>query len=219
MLNYYLFTSFRRKKLDSLFEQNKHYYRGVVLDIGGKDRGKFTKPKNNVTRWIFADIEQKNSPDIILDVANMNQIIDKSIDIVNAAELFEHVEKINQGLKECYRVLKKDGHLIISVPFLYQIHADPYDYQRWTIDKWKKELSDLGFQIELFKITGNFFSTLCDMHKKLIMQIPKPFKYLGYIFYPFMDLLIKLDDSRLIQNNPALNKYHNGYFIVAKKIN
>lgn len=93
------------------------------------------KNQKIVEKWIFVDVEEKHNPDIVLDVADMGKIKDESIDVINAIELFEHVEKIQQGLKECYRVLKKDGVMILSTPFLFPIHADPYDFQRWTEEK------------------------------------------------------------------------------------
>ena len=101
--------------LDFLQEKYKNLYQGIVLDIGGRDRGKFRKPKENVEKWIFADINPNHNPDIILDVADMKQIESESIDVINAIELFEHVEKIKKGLRECFRVLKNNGIIIISV--------------------------------------------------------------------------------------------------------
>jgi len=55
----------------------------------------------------------------------MKQIKDESIDVVNTIELFEHVEFPEKGLRECYRVLTKGRVMIVSVLFLYPIHADP----------------------------------------------------------------------------------------------
>jgi len=43
----------------------------VVLDIGGRNRGKFIKPKDKVEKWIFADIESKHKPDIVVDVCDI----------------------------------------------------------------------------------------------------------------------------------------------------
>ena len=156
-LSYYLWTTYRRKMLDDLQRKYQDIYRGVVLDVGGKDRGRFQKPKNKVKKWIFADIVAENNPDIVLDVNDMkNEINDESIDVVNAIELFEHVENPKKGLRECWRVLKKDGYLLIAAPFLYPIHADPNDIQRWTEYKWKIELNELGFSIVEFKEMGFF---------------------------------------------------------------
>lgn len=216
-IKYYLKSTYRRQALDKLLKKNEHLYQGIVLDIGGRDRGGFKKPKQKVEKWIFADIEQKHKPDLVLDVANMQNIEAESIDIVNAMELFEHVEKINQGIEECYRVLKKSGKLLISVPFLYQIHADPYDFQRWTLAKWKNELKKTGFKIEKFEIMGRFFTVKNGMNKTLIQSMPIFIRHIGYLVFPVFDLLNKLDNTNWIKNHPKLGNYHGGYFIIAEK--
>lgn len=217
-IRYYFWASYRRKILDELLEKNKHYYKGIVLDIGGRDRGRFKKPKSEVKKWIFADIEEKHNPDVVLDVANMDKIKNESIDVINAIELFEHVEKVEQGLKECYRVLKKDGVMILSAPFLYPIHSDPCDFQRWTEGKWKKVLKEISFDIEKFEIMGRFFTVLADMKKILTKSMPRIIRYLLYLFYPLLDLTTKLDNLRYTKNHPKLGKYHGGYFIILRKI-
>jgi len=216
-IKYYFWATYRRKFLDKFLEENESCYKGIVLDIGGRDRGKFKKPKDEVEKWIFADIEEKHKPDIVLDVSDMSEIKDEGIDVVSAIELFEHVEKIEQGLRECYRVLKKDGTMILSVPFLYPIHSDPFDFQRWTIDKWKKELEKIGFKIEKFEIMGRFFTVTADYVKVAIKSAPRPLKYFLYIFYPFLDLLAELDKSNFVENHPRLGKFHGGYFIIGRK--
>ena len=216
-LKYNFGATYRRKNLDKLQEKYKYLYNGVVLDIGGRDRGNFKKPRERVAKWTFADIEKKHNPDIVLDVTDMSQIKSCSIDVVNVIELFEHVKNIEKGLKECYRVLKKNGIMILSVPFSYQIHADPYDFQRWTKDKWRIELKKAGFKIEKFEIMGKFFTVLCDMLKCLVRTFPKILRHFCYLFYPVLNLLVKLDDMKLIKENKKLNKYHGGYFVVLKK--
>ncbi|MFA4880207.1 MAG: methyltransferase domain-containing protein [Candidatus Doudnabacteria bacterium] len=216
-LQYYFWASYRRKILDKLLEKNKHYYQGVVLDIGGRDRGKFKKPKDKVEKWIFADIEKKHNPDIVLDVTDMNRIEAETTDVINAIELFEHVEKIEMGLRECYRALKRNGVMILSIPFLYSIHADPYDFQRWTEEKWKRELKEVGFKIEKFEIMGRYFTVAMDMKKALIKNFPIGIRHFCKLFYPIMDLIVNFDDMNLIKKNPELNKFHGGYFIILRK--
>jgi len=217
-LQYYFWATYRRKILDNLQEKYKHLYKGVVLDIGGRDRGYFKKPKDNVEKWIFADIVKEHNPDIVLDVANMKNMGDKSIDVINAIELFEHVEDIEKGLDECYRILKKGGIMIISVPFLYPIHADPYDFQRWTEDKWRIELEKRGFKIEKIEIMGRFFTVFGDMLKLLIKSLPFGIRHLSYVLFPIIDLIVLLDNyDTIIKNMEKLSKYHGGYFIICKK--
>ena len=195
--SYYKWATYRRILLDQLQEKYKYLYKGVVLDIGGRDRGRFIKPKDKVEKWIFADINIEYNPDIVLDITNMTQISSNSINVINAMELFEHVEDIISGLKECYRVLKKNGVLLISTPFLYHIHADPHDFQRWTNTKWKNELTKLGFKIEKIIVMGRYFTVLGDMLKSLIKPFSKIYKYLGFLLFRILDRIVKLDKTFL----------------------
>ncbi len=214
---YYFWATRRRKNLDYLQQKYRALYHGTVLDVGGRDRGAFQKPRKKVKKWIFLDIEKKHHPDIVADVADMKTVASESIDVVNAIELFEHVEKIEDGLKECCRVLKKNGLMIVSVPFLYPIHSDPYDYQRWTEEKWRQTLARLKLKIEVFVITGFFFTSMTDMIKLFCLSLPRAARYASFLFFPILDAFAHLDRAYFIKNNKILNKFHNGYFVVAKK--
>lgn len=215
-LKYYYFATYRRQMLDLLLEKHKYIYKGIVLDIGGRDRGLFIKPKNKVQKWIFADINREYNPDIILDVTKMIQIDSNSIDVVNAIELFEHVFDIEKGLKECFRVLKKGGFLVISIPFLFQIHADPLDFQRWTFYKWKIELKRIGFKIEKFIVMGKFYTCLAEMIK-IKLKSHNLGKVLLHFITPFLNLFIRYDYKPINKKDPVINSFHGGYFIIAKK--
>lgn len=216
-LSYYFHASYRRKSLDASLEKYQFYYQGIVLDIGGRNRGRFAKPKNKVEKWIFADINVNYNPDIALDVCDMATINDSSIDVVNAIELFEHVAYPEKGLAECYRVLKSGGLLIVSTPFIYPIHDDPFDFQRWAIEKWKKTLESNGFTIRVLDITGRYFTVLSDMIRGFITSLPRAWRYCGYCFFPLLDLCAWLDSLSFAKNNPYLSSYHGGYFIIASK--
>lgn len=216
-IGYFFWASYRRKMIDELLSQNYSLFHGVVLDVGGRDRGCFKKPKDKVSSWIFADIKPEYHPDLLLDVAQMPSVETNSINVISACELFEHVKRIDDGLQECHRVLKNNGLLIITVPFLYPVHADPYDYQRWTQLKWKETLKEIGFSIEICIVMGRFFTVIADELKMLMRSFPKPIRWTLAFFIPCLDLLVRLDRSSFIVRHPKLNKYHGGYFIVARK--
>lgn len=219
-LKYYFWASYYRKTLDKLLEKNKSYCKGVVLDVGGRNingkiRGKFQPPRDRIEKWIFADIDPKNNPDVVLDVTDMHSIKDESIDTIHASNLFEHVNYPEKGILECQRVLKKPGIIIISVPFLGAIHADPFDYQRWTESKWKLVLSDAGLDVLKLIPIGGFFAVLGDMLKNVFKKTGL-FRYLFYIIYPFLDIWVMLDKLPAIKKS-ELGKYVEGYFIISIK--
>lgn len=214
--NYFTVTN-RRKILNKLQKTYSYCYRGIVLDIGGRDRGDFDKPKKRVDRWIFADIVSEHNPDIILDVTNMPEVETESIDVVNAIELFEHVAEPEAGLSECYRVLKPGGTILISTPLIYPIHADPYDFQRWTEAKWRHELEKRGFLMEKLEYVGGYFAVLGDIVRTMIKSWIWPLKLIGFCLFPILDVLRLFDGEILKNKKHLLSGYTTGYFIVAKK--
>ncbi len=128
-----------------------------------------------------------------------------------------HVVNPEHGLKECYRVLKPNGTIIISMPFLHQIHADPFDFQRWTDNKWKMVLKENKFEIEKFEIMGRFFTILAELNRVLINSLPNTLRWVRYALFPFWDIVAYLDKLPVIRKHKILNKYHGGYYIIAKK--
>jgi SAM-dependent methyltransferase len=208
-----------RRSLDRLLAASRSQFtsEATVLDVGGRDRGSFEKPRSAVRQWIFADIDPAHHPDVVLDVARMSTIDSRSVDVVLATELFEHVEDPERGLAECHRVLADGGVLILSAPFLHRVHEDPTDFQRWTAAKWRLELERAGFGVEQEIVTGRFFSSLADHVRALALALPRPLRYLLYALLPAFDLLARLDERDVVRSHPTLGAFHAGYFIVARK--
>ena len=140
--------TFRRHYLDSvLFNAN---FKGSVLDIGGKKnnkRGNFRPPLDKVDSWKYLNNDASTNPDYCCSAEDI-PIDSEQFDIVLIAEVLEHLENPSKVLQEAYRITKKSGKIIATMPFLYPIHADPYDYQRWTPEKIKLEFEKVGFTIE-----------------------------------------------------------------------
>ena len=218
-LKYIFGATVRRKTLDNLLGDCLEYFEGdlVVLDIGGRDRGNFKKPKESVKKWIFADVNSSHDPDVVLNVADMSAIKNNFVDIVLATELFEHVSKPEKGIGECFRVLKKKGVFIISAPFLYRIHNDPDDFQRWTDEKWRRELRKTGFKVERFEVMGRFFSVMADNFRFFVQSLPRLLRYIIYPLVLVSDLVSLLDKTNFVLENNLLSSFHGGYFMIFRK--
>lgn len=216
-LTYYYWATYKRKALDRLQEKYRSIYKGTVFDIGGRDRGRFKKPKDEVSQWVFVDIVPDHHPDLVLDIANMHGIADASVDTIAAMEVFAHVENIERGLDECARVLKNDGVLVFSVPLMHPIINDPTDFQRWTEMKWRKELTTRGFVVQEIEDTGKFFTLLGDLFVSFVKAFPAPWRYLGYCLYPLVDGIVSLDSVPFFIQRPLLSRYVTGYFVIAIK--
>jgi len=57
----------------------------------------------------------------------------ESFDVVLLFDVLEHIEDSRRLLEQIHLVLKLDGRLFISLPFLYPIHDAPRDFVRLTL--------------------------------------------------------------------------------------
>lgn len=130
------FISYRRLWLDTCLEYYKPAMRGVVIDLGGKaiqKRGSFQPPEDPATSWFYVNIAPEIKPNVLADVTAVPMQNDCA-DCILCNEVLEHLKNPADCVQEVRRLLHKGGIAFISVPFLYPIHADPYDFQRYSAD-------------------------------------------------------------------------------------
>ena len=168
--------SLRRHYVDQFhFEHVPRLPRGCrIVDLGGHrstKRGSF-----DIRRYdyevVCVNLSTEKGADIVADVAEL-PFADRSFDVALCSELLEHVPDPRSVLAETYRVLKQDGQLLICVPFLYHIHADPYDYGRYTDHYWNRVLHEAGFAGVDIRPQGRFWSVLVDMIRETAYQLEK----------------------------------------------
>ena len=135
-----------------------------VLDLGGHKspkRGRFNIEEHEL-QVRYANLSASHRPDVQADAA-MLPFKDESFDVVVCAETLEHVLDPVRVMREVYRVLRRQGILLMTVPFLFPIHADPYDYCRYTDHYWREHLQKVGFLEVAVEEQGLFWSVVVDM--------------------------------------------------------
>ena len=209
------FWSYRRMLLDKDLEEAKEYMKGIVLDIGGgRKRGEFKEPNN--AAWIILDIKKGFHPTVLGDAHNL-PFTGSAFDCVKCTELLEHVENPEKVIKEILRILTPSGYLILSMPFNIPIHADPYDFYRFTDYKLRKML-EKDFEIKTMKKQGLYFTVLGHMIKQAITNMKSRFRRIFYLTFPLLDLLVKLDNLGFVKNSKYLSSFTTGFFVVARRV-
>jgi len=170
-----------------------------ILDLGCGD--------NKVQGAIGLDIVDINGVDILHDLLMFPYPLnDNSFDIIYLRNVIEHfnLDKINKIMYECYRILKKDGQLLINVPHILSIAAftDPTHKQYFTFGSghfWAKKhhksyYNEIDSSWELINIQCSSVTWFDWKHYRL--------KYLD----KFLSLMMKKHINRALLkvNNPSL---------------
>ena len=80
--------------------------------------------------------------------------------ILNEVEIFTgNIEDPQKVFFEVNRVLKQNGVLVISWPFLYPVHEAPRDFFRYTEYGMKHLVTQAGFKIESLVPVSSFWIT------------------------------------------------------------
>ena len=75
-------------------------------------------------------------------------------DCVLSTQVLEHVKHVDAYLKECRRVLRPGGRLILTTHGTFNDHGCPYDFWRWTAEGLRVELERSGLKVEqVLKLT------------------------------------------------------------------
>jgi SAM-dependent methyltransferase len=114
--------------------------------------------KNYKTADYFAEGYYFDEIDYNIDISNMPSIADNSFDCVIACDVLEHVPNHLGGLKEMYRILKKDGCCIITIPQKDNLEVTFEDKKIITPADRKKAYG----QSDHLRIYGNDFSSMLE---------------------------------------------------------
>jgi SAM-dependent methyltransferase len=126
--------------------------------------------------------------------------------------IFEHLSEYKLAFSEIYRIMKKGGFFIGSVPFIYQIHAAPNDYFRFSREFFKLNLKKYGFKKAKVKALGfgPFTASYSLLHPYLryLLFLSQICLLLAYILDSFIQIFVKTDLKEI---------FPLGYFFIAKK--
>jgi len=135
---------------------------GVMLDYGcgGQTYRKLFEPK--IAKYIGADVATAANTTLDIELLPNEPVSlpDDSVDTVLANQTLEHVSNTDFYLRECYRVLRPGGVLILTAPMQWRHHEVPYDFLRFTKYGLIELLKRNGFEITSMASTGGVYSLL-----------------------------------------------------------
>lgn len=211
--------SVRRRYLDRDLEMTSAELSGQVLEIGSGrigQRGRFKRPHQTVDRWIYLDRDDKRRPHVRADLGRL-PFPAQQFDSVVCLEVLEYVWTAEEALAEISRVLKPNGTLILSTPFLHRVDA-PDDYWRFTEPALRSMLDKTGFDVLRWFAQGAALASAVNTLRYVIsLQSFWTRRFMSILLSPVFELMLAIDSSQA-SRHPDLARFTTGYVIMARRI-
>jgi SAM-dependent methyltransferase len=217
----YLGYTYYRRLLDQRLTQASESLTGLALDLGGEwhsRRGTFRPPQRADLTWMCVNIDPAVLPDVLADVGHV-PFADTTARSVICTDVLEHVPDPESIVVEAYRILKPGGLFVLSMPFIGYVHADPYDFQRYTAHKLDLLLSEAGFQDIEIQAMGHYYTVLCEMLKGALARLrPALLRWmLAVVMIPIMNWMVSRELRPGYIASAYMEGYTEGYFVKAHK--
>lgn len=206
---------FIRKLLHNKIKEHSKAIYGKTLDFGCGAKP-YKNLFTNVTEYIGLDYVGEGHNHINEDIdfyydGKTLPFENETFDCIFSSEVFEHVFNLSEILHELSRVVKKDGTILFTCPFVWEEHEIPVDYARYTQFALNDLLQKSGFEVKTVDKSGDFITVIHQLFilylnyhwlnrvsffsrfllfKKVIRQIVVPL--LNYLFYTFRPLWPKV---------------------------
>lgn len=198
-----------RKTIYDFIKNNSIKFSGKVLDLGcgQKPYRETILGFSSVESYVGLDIKSaivydKNiKPDYYWDGKKI-PFGDCTFDTIIATEVLEHCQNPEVVISEIFRVLKKGGFFLFTVPFLFPLHETPHDEFRYTPFSLERFLKNSNFRNINIVARGGwraslgqtlglflFYSKPTSLSEKILRKLIKHFVILLMLFLYKTDIV------------------------------
>lgn len=168
---------FTRKGLKEAVEKNCHFLHGTLLDFGCGEKPYQSIIK--VDKYVGLDIAESGHDHQGEDInvyydGKKIPFAEAHFDSIFTSEVLEHVFNIDEILQELHRVLKPQGKMLITCPFVWDEHEIPYDFGRYSSYGLKHLLEKNGFKVIHSEKSSNYLETVFQMLNAYLFQFTTP---------------------------------------------
>lgn len=114
--------------------------------------------------YVGLDIVQNATHTVdVIGRATEVPLADESADIVLCTEVLEHVSDPAAVVREIARLLRPGGRAVITTPFLFPLHEEPYDFIRVTLHHIRWLAEENGLDVVELETAGNELEVIATL--------------------------------------------------------
>ncbi len=152
------------------------YVRGKLIDLGCGKVPLFEAYRNYCTDVVCVDwgntSHENNYLDFECDLTQKLPFQDNEFETIIVSDVLEHISEPGKLWKEMHRILAPGGRLLLSAPFFYGLHEEPYDYYRYTEHALRRFARQSNFEVLLLQSVGGTPEIAVDIIAKHLQCIP-----------------------------------------------
>lgn len=208
-----------RKGLYSEIKNLGKNIKGKTIDIGCG-----TKPYQNLfisTEYVGLEFDTgidntKKKADYFYE-GKVFPFRDREFDSAVTNQVLEHIFNPDEFLKEINRVLKPNGKLLLTVPFVWDEHEQPFDFARYSSFGLKALLNKNGFEVLDHKKSVNDYRVLVQLINCYIYKITRKNILLKNLSLIFIIAPVTISGILISKILPANNDLYLDNIVLAKK--
>ena len=206
--------------------RNCQYMKGFLLDAGCGEKPYSLIYEKLTEQSIGCDVPYCVHDQSAVDVfATLDELPfqNNMFDTVLCTNVMEHVAENGKAFSELSRVLKHNGHMLLSVPFLYPTHEAPHDFYRYSVYGLIYQLEKNG--MEIVSVTpwggaGLMFLVYCNLFLCKFLKI----RIIDFVFCALQEGIYSVYRKIFLKHliaggmeNGMGKIISTGYFMIARK--
>ena len=210
----------RKALLESIKELGDNIS-GRTLDVGcgTKPYEKYFKSSEYIGLEIETTVHREVSKADFFYDGTKFPFNNNEFDSIVTNQVFEHVFNADSFLNEINRVLKKNGILLLTVPFVWDEHEQPYDFARYSSFGIKSVLEKNGFEIIAHRKTVTNFGVIIQLINGYIYKMTVRNSLIRQIVTVLVMFPLNVFGIILSKILPSNKDLYLDNIILAKKVN
>ena len=137
---------------------------GAVLDVGCAEQPFRALIESSGQQYVGMDVVQNRmrSVDIVSTLEDAPSPA-QAFRLILCTEVLEHVVDIDAAFAGLRRLAAPGGTVVMTVPFVFPLHMEPYDFRRLTLHGVRRLAADHGFSVEAATPLGGLPEVLATL--------------------------------------------------------